>query len=97
MTFVISLSVFPWTRTGNMIFVYTLLGSGSLLLALAAALAAGLLVGLTNGMLAGVVGLPDFIATYAVGTAAYGLKMLISQYTGSSTPPPAWSGRWSAW
>ena len=73
----------------NMIFVYTLLGSGSLLLALAAALAAGLLVGLTNGMLAGVVGLPDFIATYAVGTAAYGLKMLISRGNPTTIPKDA--------
>lgn len=62
----------------NMLFVYTLIASKSLLLAMVVGLLVGLAVGLVNGVLSGVVGLPDFIATYAVGCVAYGIKMLIS-------------------
>lgn len=62
----------------NMVFVYSLLASKSLPLAMVAGLAVGLAVGLLNGVLSGVVGLPDFIATYAIGCVAYGIKMLIS-------------------
>lgn len=62
----------------NMVFVYSLLASENLLLAIVAGLLVGLAVGLLNGVLSGVVGLPDFIATYAIGCVAYGIKMLIS-------------------
>lgn len=70
----------------NLVFVYTLIASKSLLLAVAAALAVGLAVGLINGLLAGVIGLPDFIATYAVGSVAYGIKMLISRGNPTTIP-----------
>ena len=70
----------------NMIFVYLLLDTGNLFLAVAAGIGVGLLVGLVNGILAGVIGLPDFIATYAVGTVTYGLKMLISKGNPTTIP-----------
>lgn len=73
----------------NMVFVYLLLDTGNLPLAILAGLAVGLAVGLLNGLLAGVIGLPDFIATYAVGTAAYGLKMLISKGNPTTIPRDA--------
>nr|WP_325196376.1 ABC transporter permease [uncultured Oscillibacter sp.] len=70
----------------NMVFVYTLIASRNLLLGLLAALAVGLAVGLVNGMLSGFIGLPDFIATYAVGSVAYGIKMLISRGNPTTIP-----------
>lgn len=70
----------------NMIFVYLLLDTGNLFLAIVAGIGVGLLVGLVNGILAGVIGLPDFIATYAVGTVTYGLKMLISKGNPTTIP-----------
>ena len=70
----------------NMVFVYTLIASRNLLLGLLAALAVGLAVGLVNGALSGFIGLPDFIATYAVGSVAYGIKMLISRGNPTTIP-----------
>lgn len=70
----------------NMIFVYSLIASKSLPLALAAAVAVGLAVGLINGVLSGVIGLPDFIATYAVGSVTYGIKMLLSRGNPTTIP-----------
>ena len=70
----------------NIIFVYLLIKSGSLWLSILAAICIGLLVGLTNGLLAGVIGLPDFIATYAIGTITYGLKMMISKGNPTTIP-----------
>ncbi len=62
----------------NMVFVYTLVDTSNLFVAIVVGILIGLAVGLVNGLLAGVIGLPDFIATYAVGTVCYGIKMLIS-------------------
>ena len=70
----------------NMVFVYSLIASESLPLALLAAVGVGLMVGLVNGTLAGVIGLPDFIATYAVGSVTYGIKMLISRGNPTTIP-----------
>lgn len=63
----------------TMLFALTFLGTGSLLLGLTVALACGLLIGFINGMLAAYIGLPDFIATFAVGSIAYGIKMMLTK------------------
>ncbi|WP_028306390.1 ABC transporter permease [Desulfitibacter alkalitolerans] len=63
----------------TMLFALTFLGTGSLLLGLMVALACGLLIGLINGFLAAYIGLPDFIATFAVGSIAYGIKMMLTK------------------
>ncbi len=81
-----------------MVFALTLLGTGSLLLALSAALLCGLLVGLINGMLVAYIGLPDFIATFAVGSIIYGVKMLMTRgnpvsYPSDISPVFAFIGR----
>lgn len=61
------------------VFLGSVLNTGNLYLAILAALLAGLLIGLINGLLVAYLHLPDFIATFAVGSVAYGVKML---YTG---------------
>jgi len=63
----------------NIIFIMVYVTTGSLFLGILAAALVGLCTGAVNGLLAGVIGLPDFIATFAVGTITYGLKMLISK------------------
>lgn len=73
----------------NMAFVYTLIATQNLLLAIIVGLAIGLMVGLINGLLAGVIGLPDFIATYAVGSVTYGIKMLVSRGNPTTIPKDA--------
>ena len=52
--------------------------TGSLPLAVLTALATGLTVGAFNGGLVAYLHLPDFIATFAVGSMAFGAKMLYS-------------------
>ncbi len=52
--------------------------TSSLIVALAAALGIGLGVGVINGILVAYLHLPDFIATFAVGSVTFGAKMLYS-------------------
>ncbi|MBA7619665.1 Ribose import permease protein RbsC [subsurface metagenome] len=62
----------------NVFFASVLLHTGNLPLAILIALLMGSLVGLTNGALAAYIGLPDFIATFAVGSIALGIDMLFT-------------------
>ena len=59
--------------------MYALISYGNLPLAIVLGLLIGVGVGLLNGVLAGIIGLPDFIATYAVGSITLGIKMLLSK------------------
>ena len=75
----------------NVFFASVLLHTGNLPLAILIALLIGSLVGLTNGALAAYIGLPDFIATFAIGSIALGIDMM---YTGGNpvflqNPPAA--------
>lgn len=75
----------------NVFFASVLLRTGNLPLAILIALLIGSLVGLTNGTLAAYIGLPDFIATFAIGSIALGIDMM---YTGGNpvflqNPPEA--------
>lgn len=70
----------------NVIFGIVYIATGNLLVAILAAIAVGLCTGAVNGILAGVIGLPDFIATFAVGTITYGLKMLITKGNPKTLP-----------
>lgn len=70
----------------NMLFGMTYISTGNLILAILVAILVGLSVATVNGLLAGVIGLPDFIATFAVGSITYGLKMLITK--GNPRPLP---------
>jgi ribose/xylose/arabinose/galactoside ABC-type transport system permease subunit len=63
----------------NIIFAMVLISTKNFWLALAAAIACGALVGLVNGTIVAYIGLPDFIATFAIGSIVYGLKMLITR------------------
>ena len=63
----------------NIAFGTTLIATNNLPLSILAAILVGLAVGLTNGVLVAYVGLPDFIATFSVGTITVGLKMMISR------------------
>jgi ribose transport system permease protein len=74
----------------NITFGIVFIATGNLLLAIVAAILVGLSTGAINGFLAGIIGLPDFIATFAVGTIAYGVKMLISK--GNPMTLPSTSG-----
>jgi len=62
----------------SVFFTMMLNASGSLALAVLVALGTGLAIGSVNGALTSYLHLPDFIATFAVGSVAYGLKMLFS-------------------
>lgn len=73
----------------NMIFVYSLISYGNLPLSIVLGLLIGVGVGLLNGVLAGVIGLPDFIATYAVGSITLGIKMLLSKGNPTNIPKDA--------
>lgn len=70
----------------NIIFGMVYIATGNLLVAIIAGLLVGLCTGAVNGILAGLIGLPDFIATFAVGTITYGLKMLISKGNPTTLP-----------
>ena len=63
----------------NVIFTIALINTNSFWIALLISLASGVGVGLINGTLVAHVGLPDFIATFAIGSIVYGLKMLITK------------------
>jgi ribose/xylose/arabinose/galactoside ABC-type transport system permease subunit len=63
----------------NILFAITLISTNSFWLALLAALCCGVVIGLINGTLVAYIGLPDFIATFAVGSIIYGIKMLITK------------------
>lgn len=63
----------------NIIFGTILIGTNSFWLALLAALGCGLIIGIVNGTLVAYIGLPDFIATFAVGSILIGIKMLITK------------------
>lgn len=83
-TFVMSaggfdMSVGMATGLVNMILAGLILSTGNVFLAIAAALATGLAIGLVNGTLVAYIGLPDFIGTFAVGSIAFGLKMLYTK------------------
>lgn len=58
----------------------------SVLVSILACLAIGVVVGSINGTLVAVLGLPDFIATYAVGIVFYGIKMMITKGNPISLP-----------
>ncbi|MHB1404175.1 MAG: ABC transporter permease [Desulfitobacteriaceae bacterium] len=63
----------------NVIFGIVLIATNNFWLALLASLGCGLIVGLVNGTLVAYIGLPDFIATFAMGSVVYGIKMLITK------------------
>ncbi|MDY0236702.1 MAG: ABC transporter permease [Gudongella sp.] len=63
----------------NMVFTIVLLNTNSFLLATIAGITIGLIVGFVNGTLVAYIGLPDFIATFAVGSIVYGIKMLLTK------------------
>lgn len=63
----------------SIVFAIVLIATGNFLVALMAALGLGMLVGAVNGALVAYVGLPDFIGTFAVGSVAFGVKMLITK------------------
>lgn len=63
----------------SVIFAWMILNIGNFWLAVVVALFIGAFVGLVNGVLCAYVGLPDFIATFAIGSIAYGGKMLFTR------------------
>mgnify|MGYP000875935757 CR=1 FL=1 len=63
----------------NIVFAISLIKSNSFLVALILSILCGLAIGMVNGTLVAYVGLPDFIATFAVGSIVYGIKMLITK------------------
>jgi len=62
----------------NVFFATVLNSTSSLLLAVGTALGIGMSVGTINGLLVAYLHLPDFIATFAVGSVTFGAKMLYS-------------------
>ncbi len=63
----------------NILFTMTLINMNNFWIALLAAIMCGLIIGLINGTLAAYIGLPDFIATFAIGSVVYGIKMMITK------------------
>lgn len=63
----------------GIIFVKVLMSTTNFWLALLSGIAVGLAVGVVNGTLTAYVGLPDFIATFAVGSVVYGIKMMMTE------------------
>ena len=63
----------------SIVFAIVLIASKSFVLALVASLAIGVVTGSINGALVAYVGLPDFIGTFAVGSVAFGIKMMITK------------------
>jgi ribose/xylose/arabinose/galactoside ABC-type transport system permease subunit len=70
------MSVGMATGLVNMVLAGLIVSTGNVFLAIAAALGTGLAIGLVNGTLVAYIGLPDFIGTFAIGSVAFGLKML---------------------
>jgi len=63
----------------NIVFALVLIPTNSFWLALVVSLLVGFAIGMVNGTLVAYIGLPDFIATFAVGSIVYGIKMLITR------------------
>jgi|SRR5665648_31807 len=63
----------------SVVFAIVLVNTSSFWLSLLVALGIGLFVGLVNATLVAYIHLPDFISTFAVGSIAYGIKMLITR------------------
>jgi ribose/xylose/arabinose/galactoside ABC-type transport system permease subunit len=63
----------------GMIFAIVLVNTSNFWLSLLVGLGVGLFVGLINAMLVAYINLPDFIGTLAVGSIAYGIKMLLTK------------------
>lgn len=63
----------------NILFTMVIIQTNNFLIALVVALLCGLVIGFVNGTLVAYIGLPDFIATFAVGSIVYGIKMLITK------------------
>jgi len=63
----------------SIIFAIILISTGNFFAAFIVAILVGMVIGSANGLLVAVIGLPDFIGTFAVGTIVYGLKMLITK------------------
>lgn len=63
----------------GIIFVKILMSTTNFWLALLGGIAVGLVIGCANGMLTAYVGLPDFIATFAMGSVIYGIKMMMTE------------------
>lgn len=63
----------------NIVFAMSLIATNNFWIALVLSLVCGLAIGLVNGSLVAYIGLPDFIATFAVGSIVYGIKMLITK------------------
>lgn len=61
------------------VFLGSVLNLGGLHFAIPAALLTGLVIGAINGLLVAYLRLPDFIATFAVGSIAFGAKMLYTK------------------
>jgi ribose/xylose/arabinose/galactoside ABC-type transport system permease subunit len=83
-TFVMAAGGFDMSLGNNVglvsiVFAIVMLQTNSFFLALIIALIIGLMIGTLNGTLVAIVGLPDFIGTFAIGTIVYGLKMLITK------------------
>lgn len=65
----------------SIMFTIVLLRTSNFLFAAIVAIIIGLVIGFINGSIVAYIGLPDFIATFSVGTIAYGIKMLITKGT----------------
>ncbi|WP_372996471.1 ABC transporter permease [Lutispora sp.] len=63
----------------NIVFAISLIKTNNFWIALFVSILCGLAIGMVNGTLVAYVGLPDFIATFAVGSIVYGIKMLITK------------------
>lgn len=63
----------------SMVFTIVLVGTSNFWLSFLVALTIGLFVGLINATLVAYINLPDFIGTFAVGSIAYGIKMLLTK------------------
>lgn len=63
----------------SMIFTIVLVRTLNFWLSFLTALGVGLFVGLINALLVAYINLPDFIGTFAVGSIAYGIKMLLTK------------------
>jgi ribose/xylose/arabinose/galactoside ABC-type transport system permease subunit len=63
----------------SMIFALIFNHTGNIWFALVISMACGPIVGFINGVLTAYVGLPDFIATFSVGSMVYGLKMMLTK------------------
>jgi len=63
----------------SMMFALVFINTNNIWFALIISIACGPLVGLVNGVLTAYLGLPDFIATFSVGSIVYGFKMMLTK------------------